>query len=276
MTNDAFVLGDLKLNPGIVRRDTYLGIHSGRELSKFEVNLSTGTPAQTASVEQLLEKKRVQCFDPEQQRAFDVELTLQSSSYQSGRPEKRFSIAASEIDTWPVVENVEIEGIRFAVSQYRETDEGEGRVGRHAILTLNDEELRQLRQLVRPGRVSVRRVGVDTEPLSLRFGGMQCWSENTVGDQGKIKQIVRFYSADPDPKSPPFASAVIQQNTALLAIEAAHKLNCLVDELRRNGVLSEKKASEYRVVVKAPNAEQDVFDDWWWRLDKVRDASDYL
>lgn len=276
MTNDAFLLGDLKLNPGIVRRDRYLGIHSGRELSKFEVNVSTATPAQTASVEQLLEKKRVQCFDPEQQRAFDVELTLQSSSYQSGRPEKRFSISASEIDTWPAVETLEIEGVRFTVSQYRETDEGGGHVGRHAMLKLDEEQLRQVRLLVKPGRVSVRRVGIDVEPLSLRFGGMQCWSEDTTNDQKEIQQIIRLYSVDPDQKSPEFASAVIQHNTALLAIEAAHKLNGLVDELRRNGVLSEEKASEYRVVVKATNAEQDVFDDWWWRLDKVRDASDYL
>lgn len=118
MTNEPFLLGDIKLNPGSVRRDSFLGVHSGRSLSKFEVSIATGTPEQTASVEQLLEKKRVQCFDPEQQRSFEVDLILQTSSHQSGRPERRFSISASEIDAWPEFEALEIEGVRFTVSQY--------------------------------------------------------------------------------------------------------------------------------------------------------------
>lgn len=136
--------------------------------------------------------------------------------------------------------------------------------------------MHRFRQLLKPGLVSVRRVGVDAEPLSLRFGGMLCWSDDTTNDQKVIKQIVRFYPVDPEPPNTVFASAVIQDNTAVLAIEASHKLNALVDELKRSGVLSEETASGFKIALQATNIEKSVIEDWWWRLDKVTDASEYL
>lgn len=277
-TEHVFQLDDLQLNPGAVRRDSFVGIHSGKPLLKFVLNLTTSNQRQTDAVELLLEKRRVRCVDPVEQRSCEVELNLKSSSYQSGHPEKHFVIDGTEVDAWPPVTSLEIEGVPFAVAEYRESEEDDNQVGRHALLRLSEKELRNLRGLVKPESVTFKRVGVDSDPLSLRLGGMLCWSEIKSEDgQKHFHQIVRFYPLRPEsPEQQVFALAVVQDNSALLAIETAHKLNSLVDVLRQSGVLSAEKAAEFSVSLDKVGIEESVVDNWWWRMNKVRDAKVYL
>jgi hypothetical protein len=101
-----------------------------------------------------------------------------------------------EIDEAPHVEELELNGVRFPVVRYTEELTTDNAVVRRAVLRVTEEQFSRCRELLEFQKVSVRRIGVDASPLSLRFGGAAYWSRHDEGGTTCFKQLIHLFPTD--------------------------------------------------------------------------------
>ena len=76
----------------------FTGVHSGRDLSGIDLNITAYTDIETRQIEELLKKDTVTVDDPFADRQYEAALVRRSSSYQEGRPERWFHFEVKELD----------------------------------------------------------------------------------------------------------------------------------------------------------------------------------
>jgi hypothetical protein len=178
MNDDPLRLDDTAFDRRTVRWREYKGIHSGRMLTALDLTITAIGPDDIQKIESLLAKEAITVSDPVQQRTYSASISLQSTSYEDGRPERHYTIEVRESDQIPSFEIIEIDGEEFTVLEYRETEDQDETVGRHVLLKLTGDGLAHLRDRVKPGPVQVKRKGIDESPMLLRYGGAMYWSRH--------------------------------------------------------------------------------------------------
>jgi len=92
-------------------------------------------------------------------------------------------------------QEIDIDGHAFSVLAAREHDTDAG-VMLVVLLRLTHEQLSEFRRLFRAlpptRRVQVRRVGLDSAPITAIVGGFNYWSRHQEGDTTYYKQILRL------------------------------------------------------------------------------------
>ena len=146
------------------------GVHSGRNLSGIDMNTTAYSDVETHQVEELIKKDTVEVEDPFTDRKYEAILTSKSSSYQEGRPERRYHFEVKELDEAPPFTQLEIEGHTFNVlrnteSLYKDV------VGIHVLLRLSPEEFLAFHTLLELDTIKIRRLGMDESPIVRRYGG---------------------------------------------------------------------------------------------------------
>ena len=91
------------------------GVHSGGNLSGIDLNITVHTDIEIRQIKELLKKGTVTVADPFADRQYEATLVKRSSSYQEGRPERRFHFEVKELDRAKQFKLLEIEGHRFHV-----------------------------------------------------------------------------------------------------------------------------------------------------------------
>lgn len=130
-------------------------------------------------MEQLLGRDTVWVEDPFVRRRYEAIPHIRTSSYQDGGWQRHYTAELREVDRPPKFSELEIEGSRFAVLQYEETDEEEYGVGRHALLQLSEDQFRDLGKLMGPDNVTIRRIGVDEHPITVHWAAL-CIGRSTM------------------------------------------------------------------------------------------------
>ena len=215
------------------------GVHSGRELSGIDLNITAYTEAEGQQVEDLLKRDTVEVDDPFTNRKYEAILSRKSSSYQEGRREKWYHFEVRELDEAPTFAQLEIEGHSFNVLRNVESLYDDV-IGIHVLLRLSPEEFLTVHHLLELGSVMIRRVGIDASPIARRFGGALYWSSHEEESQKYHKQIVRFFPVD-DPPSKTGISLQrdqIAQSRIILALSARYE--ALVRVLVEDGQISQE------------------------------------
>lgn len=125
----------------------------------------------------LLDKDAITVEDPFVDCTYEAVIKVRSTSETQGSGWRRYSAEVRELGLVPDFDTLEVDGETFAVADYFEDEPEDDAVGRHALLRLPQEEFESLRAMVRRSRedgegwASLRRVGVDEEPLTVRYGG---------------------------------------------------------------------------------------------------------
>ena len=213
------------------------GVHSGRDLSGIDMNITAYTDVGTHQVEELIKKDTVEVEDPFTDRKYEAILTSKSSSYQEGRPERGYHFEVKELDEAPPFTQLEIEGHTFNVlrnteSLYKDV------VGIHVLLRLSPEEFLTFHTLLELDTIKIRRLGIDESPIIRRYGGALYWSSHEEESQKYNKQIVRFFPIDDPPKRRgiPLQLDHMAQSRMILALSARYE--ALVRMLVENGQIS--------------------------------------
>jgi hypothetical protein len=212
--------------------------------------------------------------DPFSGKEYQASIRQASSRFTVGQETKSYVLDISELDTWPNVEKLEIEGKIFSVIQYKEfiTD---NEVGRKAVLRLDHDQLQSLRSLMSRPELSVRRVDVDDEPLKLRFGAHMFWSEHEENGEKYWKHIVRLYPVGRQSLSLDIASNVVQQNLSALVIQLSSRLNLLISSLAVSNAITEETKEELLGNDWKSKVDEPEWNLAWDRLEQVRDAAEY-
>jgi len=226
-------------------------------------------------IDELFNQNVVQVYDPFSRRSYKASLNQLSHRYQVGHPEQHYTAEIRELDMPPEFEVLEIEGHQFPVSKYIETDANDT-IGRHALLRLSKEQFIELQNLIKPGSVQIRRMGVDEKPITVRYGGLMHWSEHKEGEEIYYKQIVRFFPPDLPSSRIDVASGAQQEVLVEMTQALTVRFEALVQELFRNNIISEEKRDEI-LGEKCWNLLGSTrLNEICWQIDRVPDALEYL
>ena len=214
------------------------GIHSGRDLSGFNLDLTVYSDTEARQMEKLIKKKdTVKVEDPFADRHYEAALGQTSYSYQDGRQGRLYHFEVMELDEAVGFKVLEIEGHPFPVIRNIETLD-DGVVGLHILLHLSADEFEGFQGLLKPGPIQIRRIGIDDNPIVQRFGGARYWSSHQEGSEKFYKQVVRFYPTDFPTGKIGIASGheQIAHSQMILALTARYE--ALVRMLVDNGQIS--------------------------------------
>lgn len=256
----------------------FTGIHSGQDLTSIDLDLVVEGSDDVARVRELVQRPKVHVRDPIAGREYDATLQVKSESYRDGAEWHSFNLNVRELDVPPSFAQLEIEGVAYEVLEYKQTDMGDGAVSRHAVLRLDRGQLEEFRRAASLERnLSIRRVGVDDEPMSLRLGRCS-WSVHESGEQEYYKQVVGLYPQDAKNNnwSRVFASGTTQTNLIGMAVEAHVKLRVLVKELTAKGVIESELAEKLLADKWRDLVDNDMLETLSWRLERVDDAVEDL
>jgi len=232
------VLDEVVVNTEKAEPFTFTGPFSGKSLAGMHLKFSVASPGAVEAIDAVVKRATARVEDPFAGRQYEAKLRMTTMSYTEGRPEKRYDVEVKEVDRAPECTQLEIDGQVVPVLKYGESEYEEGVVERVAVLRLSADELRRFRDLLRPGEISVRRVGVDSEPLKLRYGARQYWSEHEEDGQRYFKQLVRLFPADLPASRMDLASGMELRGLERIVIRLSARLEALVERLSTLDVLS--------------------------------------
>lgn len=265
---------DLEIPMAMGHPFTYEGKHHVGELAGINLDLRVGGPDRVDEVEQLFDRDIVWVEDPFVGRRYEAIPYIRTSSYQDGGWQRHYTAELHEIDRPPKFSELEIEGSRFAVLRYEETDEEEYGVGRHALLKLSESQFRDLGKFMGPDNVSIRRVNVDEQPITVRWGGAMYWSQHDE-DGSYYKQIVRFYPPDlPGSGGAGIASGVAAANLIQAVRKLSIRFEALLADLTDSGAIKPERREEILNEDVRPLLEETRRQDIAWQFDRVGDAEE--
>lgn len=235
----------MEFNPTAATSFTFKGPFSGEEMHGLAVDV-TVLEEEHEKLEEILEEREVEVFDSHRDRLYRATPHTRSSSYTVGSGVRRYEFTVREIDRPPDVNSIEIQGRSFDVIRYRESLEDNELISRHAILRLTEDEFADLLQLFELDRVEIRRVGVDEQPLVVRFGGGSYWSSEEENDETIIKQIVRFYPPELPSSRNLLASGTGQSILRDMVADLSIRYTALIETLSDKNLLTEEEATRLK------------------------------
>ena len=219
----------------------YIGVHSGAELSAWNLEVTLYADDDITHMEQLLNKSTVTVEDGFAGRQYEATPTRKLTSYQQGRPGKFYQFEVKEVDPVRVFEALEIEGQSFSVIRNTETFDDDV-VGIHVLLGLSSDEFHCFHRLVKPGPIQIRRMGIDETPIDQRFGGALYWSLDKERSPLTYKQIVNIYPADYPPSRWAIAAEHEQRALATMVLDLSARYEALLALLVDSGTLTQENA----------------------------------
>ena len=210
MTKERIKIDDVELHISSGKQFSYKGTFSGKELAGIELRFGAKGQENIDLIEDLVRRDKVFVNDPFVEREYEANIKLKSSSCQAGVDERSYVCEVEEVDAIPDFDILEINGSEFQVINYRESIHKKDKIGRYALLRLNESEFTALTKMFDLKVADFRRIGIDDEPLKLRFGGGMYWSHHEEGDNIYYKQIVTFFPTDLEPTKINLASGNIQ------------------------------------------------------------------
>jgi hypothetical protein len=181
-----------------------------------------------------------------------------------------------ELDVPPTFTELEIDGQVFRVVDYRESDPTPEGIGRHVLLRLSESELIDLWKLIRPGKLEIRRVGVDEAPIPMRLGRSIHWSEHVVDGERYFKQALHLFPPDLPPPSLSMASGAEQDALASIVVALVARVKALSNDLARAGVLTDERRKELETGAWTQLVDEARADVIGRKLYQVGDAAEHL
>ena len=216
------------------------GVHSGGQLSGIGVRVTVYSDDDAQALDELFKKKTAIVDDAFTNRQYEATLHRKSSMYQEGRPGKTYRFEVKELDEAPQFEQLEIEGHTFAVIRNAERLHEDNVICLNVLLRLSPDEFQTFQSLRKLGPITIRRVGIDENPIARRFGGALYWSSHEDGSARFYKQIARFFPSEYPLGGYSFASGQEQHAQSQMILALTARFEALVDVLVENGHVSQE------------------------------------
>ncbi|OBS96769.1 hypothetical protein A9257_10200 [Vibrio cyclitrophicus] len=225
-------------------------------------------------VEGWLAAGEVDVINPFTEREYKAKTYQRSTSFQAGRSEKSYKIELIELEEPIQITEIELNGESFDVINYKESIV-DGTVSKQGVIKVSN--LDTFRQLFSEKSINVLRVGVDDEPVLMRFGSLMHWSKHTEGDEVYYKQIFRLFDIDLEsPKKLSVANAIHQNNLKSLTVHYALKFETLLHILKEDENLSEATKQKLKAFEIDEEIGNQMFHTMHENFDLVKDAQEHL
>jgi len=275
MSDSYIKINDLSFRISTGHPITFEGKHSGRILSGIKLKVSVVGNEAISQIDELFTCERVQVDDPFVNRIYEATIRRTSLSYQNEQPERHYVAEVKEMDLPPVFEILEIEGNEFPVLKYIATDVDKDEVGHRVLLKLSREQFVTLNQLIKLGEISMRRIGVDEQPLKVRFGRYEYWSEHEEDNEKYYKKIVWFFPPETKQRTKlDLALGTAQDNLADMVFALSVRFKVLIEKLKETGALTDEICSDLMNDDWELLLDKTRIDELQWQLDRVQDAGD--
>lgn len=199
------------------------------------VNVTTRSHEEEDAIAGLVEKGLIDAYDPVDDRLFRARLRRPSVSYMDGRREKHHTLEVRELDRWPEVSRVILDGTPFDVHKYSEhLVDGDHHVARNVVLQLAPGEIARCLAIVeKHGTITFQREGVDSAAFLVRAGGNQRWSIHDEGTtQEHMRQLVRFFPPESRGFAHDFASDKTMWELAATVLRLEVKVRAMAEVLQ--------------------------------------------
>lgn len=272
MSNNQIKINDVTLNAQAGTAVTFEGKHVNRALSGIDLNFTVWRPQIIDEIEELFTEESVQVEDPFVNRSYQAKLHRIQYSYQDGRPERHYVAELRELDKVPEFNLLEIEGHKYPVLKYYETDHEDDAIGRHALLQLSEAQLMRLHVQLESELLHIKRVGIDDEAVEVIPGGAVYWSKHQEDGGTYYKQIVRFF--------PPgfalinIASGTVQKSLAHMLQALSARFEALTDVLVQNKIVTDEKRNELLGEDWQALISPEKVDHTRWELRRTHDAEE--
>lgn len=242
MTHQQIRVNNFPFHPSFGSPVRFRGNLSGGTLAGIDLEFHIEGSGHNSEVDALLNQELVTVEDPFVNRSYRASIRQTFHSNFNGHT-ANYRFELREIDMTPEFKMLEIEGHQYPVARYVESDLGEERVDRDALLHLSREQFEEVQSLFKPGPILVRRIGVDEEPLTVRYGGGMYWSQHEEGDNTYYKQIVHFVPIDISLSKFNLALGTEQEALVRMVCSLTARFETLVNELAQNNVISPERQS---------------------------------
>lgn len=274
MPDKTIKVGGIEFYADFGKPVAFHGKHSGKELSGIDLDFGVDEEGDIQQIEELFRQEIVQVEDPFVDRSYQATLRRTSYNYQVGSLRRHYRGEVREVDRCPHFEILEIENHQFRVLKYTEEDRDNDGVGRFILLRLSIEELIKLRSLMKPGPVAIRRIGVDEEVLTVRYGSKLYWSQHEDDGETYYKQIVIFLPPDLPPSKLDIASGTEQNALADMVGALSARFEVLINELVQGGVISYDKRAELLKDNWRELLDHARVSEIWWNRMRTSDAEE--
>ena len=250
---NAIVIDQTKLPPSVGNPFLFDGVHSGGQLSGIEVEIAVYSDEDNRTIEAIFKKDSVTVDDPFTNRQYEATSHRKSSAYHEGRLGTTYRFEVKELDEAPQFEQLGIEGHTFAVLRNSETLDKKA-IAQNMLLRLSPEEFQIFQSLIKPGAITIQRLGIDESPIARRFGGALYWSLHEEGSERFYKQIARFYPTDFPRARLSVASGIEQLAQSRMIFALTARYEALVKTLIENGHIGQESgetlmADEWRNLI---------------------------
>lgn len=242
MTYQQIQVNNFPFHPSFGNPVSFQGNLSGKTIAGIDVEFHIEGSGHNSEVDELLNQEVVTVEDPFVNRTYKASIRLTSRSDFNGRSAS-YQFELKEIDVAPEFKILEIEGHQYPVTRHVESDLGEEGVVRFALLHLSIEQFEEVQSLFKPGPILVRRIGVDKEPLTVRYGGGMYWSQHGEGDNTYYRQIVNLVPINISPSRLNLASGVEQEALVDMVCSLTARFEALINELAHNNIISPERQS---------------------------------
>lgn len=248
--SNSIQINNLSLNIGAGRPLSFYGKLSQQTLPGIHLQFRVSMPEDIEAVENLLTLKVVQVNDPFAQQTYPASFVIHQWSTGNGHLGREYIGEVRALDKAPEYKAIAIESNEFQVLMAHEEvidmKPDQESIFRSMLLQLTASQFATLQELfnsVAPQPLSIKRIGIDEQPIIVRFGGRMYWSKHTNDGETLYKQIVRFVEpADlPNGKGGGLALELDQNILFRMVMALTARFQRLTDELVASNVLSREQ-----------------------------------
>lgn len=212
---------------------------SNNKLAGIRIKLNDISPEQQKIVTKLLSQNEVSVVDPFSKREYSANMTKPQEKLSSNNNLRSYTLEVKEIESIPYFEKISLNGKTYDILGYGEKLY-KGTISKQGVVRLTPETFDEFKELLLEREVSVARVGLDEEPVKMRFGSSMFWSKHECDDGIYYKHIFRLFDPNVAPSNINTACRVTQDNSVSLLIDYCLKLESVIELLSKEECLSQE------------------------------------
>ncbi|MDW1870096.1 hypothetical protein R7Q38_08905 [Vibrio sp. Vb0598] len=213
------------------------GLFSNNKLAGIRIELEDISPDQQKIVTELLGHNEVNVIDPFSKREYSAKMTKPQEKFSSGNNLRSYTLEVIETDSIPYFEKIELNGKAYEILSYGEKLYKET-ISKQGVVKLAPEAFDEFKVMLLEPEVNVARLGLDDEPVKMRFGSSMFWSKHESEEGVYYKHIFRLFDYNLEPSKNNFACRVTQNNSVSLLIDYSLKLESVIELLSQEKCLS--------------------------------------
>jgi hypothetical protein len=210
---------------------------------RIQVTVQTQTVEEEEALRALLSERRISVMAPDDDKEYRAVLKQTGYRFHSNTSTREFELSIIETLVTPPFAIAEVNGIEFSVLAHRDPEIPNISPAWHLLVKATSAGVSHLREALKAKTISVKRVGIDEEPVSYRLRGRGSWSEHEDETGRFFKHEIILLPTDYTPPMFGKVQSPFVYNTHVAARELLVRFEALLGALVENGTISQETSN---------------------------------